>query len=586
MVANARLVPAAVQPPCGPPAVTDASPWRRAEARLALAVLLLAAATLTPAPPVGYEARVLALAWGLAHGRTWIDPDKDATVDRAWVPARGHHYTGGAPGLSVAVLPVAAATEPPLVDGAGRAALPARAGWLVVLAGAALPLAAFAVAARRAVRRATGCDEEAATAAAALAALGTFLLGLGGRLYPHALAAALLAGGLALGLRRREGEPGDEVPVSGRAWLAAGLCAGLAVACDYGVAPCALAVVALAALRGGARAAGAVVLGGLGPALLLGLYHQVCFGAPWRTAYDFHEEAGIRELMGTAAGYRLPRPSLVVALLAGPERGLLWTGPAALLGAVGLGVALRDARRAGDGARVRTLALAAGTATVVLLLNAARVHDWHAGTTWGPRYLTGALPFVALGLPAGLALLGRARAAVVAACVAVAAVGAVAGTWGPPRHLVELLAIRGPHAAGAAALVLGDARPSFAAALLSCAALTAAAPLAVWLVRPTARPRWLVAAALGPLVVGGLGLQGWTGGVAEVRGRERAAVERQVRREIEACDDPLQARRLAVVAGRLGPRVELDALERLTALDPGDASARARRDQLRRMLPR
>ena len=122
----------------------------RAERRLALAALLVAA-VLAWSGFQGYEHRIVALTRALLAGRLWIDPDAEATIDKAVDPATGHAYSGGPPGLAVAlVAPYAVLERLPLSEGSRRV-------WLVLL-GAGVPFALGAVAVRRAIRRADdGC---------------------------------------------------------------------------------------------------------------------------------------------------------------------------------------------------------------------------------------------------------------------------------------------------------------------------------------------------------------------------------------------------------------------------------------------
>lgn len=553
----------------------------RAERRLALAALLVAA-VLAWSGFQGYEHRVVALTRALLAGRLWIDPDAEATIDKAVDPATGHAYSGGPPGLAVAlVAPYAVLERLPISEEARRV-------WLVLL-GAGVPFALGAVAVRRAIRRAEpGAGPEAAQLAAAVYAFGTIALTFGARLYGHAASTALLAGALALALRPlpepaepapAEPEPDEPAPApeadafyapaaTPASWAVAGACAATAVTIDYGVVVPAAAIVALALWRGGRRAAGLAVAGTLPLVLLLGLYHWACFGAPWRTAYDLHADPEIAELMASGFGFRLPRPRLVLELLVGLHRGVLVTQPLVLVGAVGLFYARSRAGR-----------VALFTAVAVLLLNAARVHDWDAGTSFGSRYLCGALPFVALGLPRGLGALGPARPWVVGAGLVLAGLGPTT-MWGSAQTSFASLLLLGPRACGLCVLTLGvdpGTSPALTTTLLSAFGLAAAATTALFLVAPRA-PRGAVAAALlAPLLLGAPSLRTWTTEGKRAIDRGFARITRdQFARDIGRADTPARARRLVGIVGYLGdPDLAIAALEKLIQLAPDDELARS-----------
>jgi hypothetical protein len=531
---------------------------RRLEARLALAVFLVAAA-LAHTDPRDNENRTLDLVRALARGKLTIDAWAENTLDRAFVVgdrvpsaslelsgaapapilAGEHIYSGGAPGLAFALLPVHSVMRRVLPRDGPAATL------VLVLAGAALPLALGTVGVRRALLGA-GADEAVATTGALVHALATIALPFGTRLYAHALVVALIAWSLAALLPARRP-------------ALAGLLAGCAVACDYSAALPAGVLFLLSVERSGARGALAFLAGALPPAAGLGAYHAACFGSPWATPYDHRSDASTRELLATGAyGFSLPSPRILVELVAGERRGMLFTEPAALLGFVGLAASARTSRP-------RAFALAGALA--VLLANAARLRDWSAGFSFGPRYAASALPFLALGYPRGLELAGRAGKVVVAASAFLAFAGATTEwTFSVPGTLEELLWSGG-----------GELR-------------TVALAFALWAVAGALVPlrdRWTrLALGLIPLVA-------WTphGLVEFVRGpkalaRARAVIVRhEHERAIESARDAREARaRLAnveLVFGDRDPALVLEALDRVVELDPEDRERRDARDRLR-----
>lgn len=451
---------------------------RRVERRLA-GLLLVVAAALGHSFAQENEKRTLALLDALAAGRLAIDPSAPGMLDLSYVPppgpppapelvARGvapvttatragpgHYYAGGPPGLAFTLAPADAVVRR-VADG------PARVLLLTIL-GAGAPLALGTVLVRRAAL-ADGATPDAATLTAIAFATGTIALPFAARLYAHSLVVALLAGSLLLLLR-------DPTP---RRCALAGALAGWAVVCDYVAVLQTAALLGLAFARGGPRGGAAFALGGLPAAALLAAYHTACFGAPWSSPYLFRADPGTQQaLEGGSWGFTGPRPGLVVALLLGDERGVLLTQPVALVGLAGL---VDGARRRRPGA-----ALALGVVALTFLANASRAsNDWDAGHSYGARYAINALPFLALGLPRGLELLGRAGPWVLAGSALCAGLGAVSD-WG--RYVwtsVDFVWWLGPRARGLELLLLGPAPRELAAALVSAVGLAVLAALAAW----------------------------------------------------------------------------------------------------------
>ncbi len=488
------------------------------ERRLFAGVLVVAAALASPLRG-GSEKRTLDLAHALSHGRLSIDVEtRGATFDRALVPrespaalvalgtplprdvpfARGHVYSGGPPGHALALLPFYFVLD-------RLAPAPLR-DLLLVILGASVPLAFAAVFVRRAVERATGCTPGQAFASAAIFALGTTALPYGTRLFGHALALALLSGALALLLA--EGRP---------RYALAGFLAAASVVTDH-VLVLPAGALFLVALRAGGAAS--FVLGALPPAIVLGAYDQACFGSPFATAYDHRADPEVRALLGRGVkGFVAPSPWIFLELLAS-GRGLAATAPVALAGLAGLVAGARERPEA---------RLALAVALLVLLANASRALDWEGGWSYGARYSLAALPFLALGLPRGLALLGRARRPLVATSIFLAWVGATVD-WGFAQTLLgnlRELVILGPRARGVTALVLGTSpmAVSTGTALVSAFVLSVAFSVAHRILRRGTRGRAVPAiVALAPWVASiPFHVRHATGGDASVRAAFRAS---------------------------------------------------------------
>jgi hypothetical protein len=174
--------------------------------------------------------------------------------------------------------------------------------------------------------------------------------------------------------------------------LSAGALSGFAVVVNYTSILAVLLLGAFAATRFRAiRPLAFFALGGAPSALLLAGYHQISFGHPLHTANHFqpqmmNEEGRFLGMIGV--------PDLGVGwkLLFSMRHGLFFSSP--VLACAVVGFFLAWTRRAARGA----LVLCAGMSVVTWLLNAA-FNGWHGGSSFGPRYLIPALPFLALPLP-------------------------------------------------------------------------------------------------------------------------------------------------------------------------------------------
>ena len=177
----------------------------------------------------------------------------------------------------------------------------------------------------------------------------------------------------------------------------AGAAAGIAGLCFYICIPAA-AVLAVAARRKAWR----FIVAGLPFGALLAWYHTVCFGAPWRTSLETAQnftERGL--LLGLFRTYPT-RPALW-GLTFSEYRGLFFVSPVLLLAIVGLWrMRRRDA--------VIVLAVFA-----IFLLMVASFNGWEGGSSFGPRHILPAIPFLVLPLA-----FVRARWLVVPALVSVA----------------------------------------------------------------------------------------------------------------------------------------------------------------------
>jgi hypothetical protein len=187
-------------------------------------------------------------------------------------------------------------------------------------------------------------------------------------------------------------------------WM--GIALGVAVLSDYsgmllipGVAFALWIERRLSFRRLGFIAAGAAV-----PAALFAYYHWRCFGAPWVLANKFQNTGFVDLAEDRHALWGiiriLPKLDVIGELLVGKTRGLLFTQPwtLLLLGVLPFWFPWRKrAIRLGQIPRgVGWLALI--TFPMVVWMNAS-FGQWHGGATPGPRYLSVALPALALLIP-------------------------------------------------------------------------------------------------------------------------------------------------------------------------------------------
>ncbi|MGZ3337067.1 MAG: hypothetical protein ACXVBV_17210 [Isosphaeraceae bacterium] len=153
-------------------------------------------------------------------------------------------------------------------------------------------------------------------------------------------------------------------------------------------------------------------IGAAVPSLILLAYNMLAFGSPWEMGYFHHATARFAKVHNrqNPLGLRMPEPTLVVPLLWGEHRGLLFYAPILVLAFPGWLVLA--ARRRFDMAAV-SLAIAAAVFVVNL-----SYPEWTGGWSTGPRLLVPLLPFAMI--PVAAVLAGRGRWSYLAAWLATA----------------------------------------------------------------------------------------------------------------------------------------------------------------------
>jgi hypothetical protein len=319
----------------------------------------------------------------IAHGTPNIDRYAEQTCDL--VRYRGHYYAAKAPLLDFwsapwyLVLHAVGAVPRDRNVGLGypdaMVGVPLRAIWQIGLWAVVLPAVLLLFLVRRV---ADDVEPGTGTAVAALLGLGTLVLPFSTLLFAHVPATMLLFAAFAvLFLRRRP--------------LAAGLCAGLAVATDFPLAIPAVLIGLYAAARSPrARRVVEYALGGIVGLTPVWVYDTWAFGNPFHLGY-----AGTAG-QGAAGGWQntgffgqsAPSFHILVSLLLS-QRGLLVLTPVLVLAAAGGAVVWRRGLKAEAG-------LVATLVVVELIWNSARHPTEFALGGWvpGPRFLIPLLPFL------------------------------------------------------------------------------------------------------------------------------------------------------------------------------------------------
>jgi len=182
--------------------------------------------------------------------------------------------------------------------------------------------------------------------------------------------------------------------------LLAGIAAGIASLCFYVCIPAALVLAAFRVMPSGARHPPIqgiprsarndtllFILGGLPFAILLGWYHYICFGSPWR-----HSVTGSKQFTqeGLFLGVlRKPSGEALWGLTFSEYRGLFFISPILLFALVGAVVMIKKRTM------VRELAAIGAIFFIFLLVNAS-FNGWEGGFAFGPRYLMPAIPLLAI----------------------------------------------------------------------------------------------------------------------------------------------------------------------------------------------
>jgi hypothetical protein len=325
----------------------------------------------------------LALTQSIAlRGSVNIDPYWRLTIDRAF--ANGHWYSDKAPGVALLAVPVYEVIR--VEDAAHPPAHPTEVwnrkwhlwGIRVIVGGIAFLALTFLVG-----RVAEGFVTRAGAPVAVTFGLGTMAGSLAPTLFGHLQDALCLFGAFVIGSRARR--PRD--------WVWVGLLAGVGVLFEYPAALAAIPLLVYAAIRGGRRGVLWALAGGIPPAIVLGGYDWLAFGAPWRLSYRY--TSNVFTAGQTQGFFGIGTPTLHgIWTLTFDGHGLLLVSPVLFAAVAGLVVFWR---------RSRLEAAVAVAISVLFCVYTAGYFLPNGGTSPGPRFAAAALPFLFLGVPFALA---------------------------------------------------------------------------------------------------------------------------------------------------------------------------------------
>lgn len=324
------------------------------------------------------------------RGDARIDAYQALTIDQARFD--GHVYMDKAPGMTLLSLPALALANrvgppieyiPPTIYDARFEYLMTIRLRLAVAMVSAVVAALAALALHDLGYRLTG-NSSAALVASLGFALGTPVWGWSTTLFGHAPAAGLFV--IAVWALWRAGEARAM-----RFAAIGGAALGLAVLIEFEAALAGSVIAAWGAIRlwrTDRRAVAAAALAGLATLLVpFVTYNMIAFGTPFRLGYS--GVVGFAGMNEGLFGLTSPKPIVLLKILVGMRRGLLWVAPVLAPAAIGLWP-LAKAHRG-------LAVMLAAAALTVLLVNSAYVY-WDGGHSTGPRHSVPAIGLVAIGL--------------------------------------------------------------------------------------------------------------------------------------------------------------------------------------------
>lgn len=329
------------------------------------------------------EASRLDLAWSIALRHTLnIDAYHSNTIDKAFF--RGHYYCDKAPGLSFAAAPLIAAGRALFPD-ACRHPENRRARYFLILMLVAIPSALSLLMIVKMIEYLSGENNLFPVCAFAL---GTLAFPYSTLFYDHQFSAVLLVASFYLWF---QWETNGRKPGAAPAAIA-GAFAGYASISEYPAAVPAIFLIAFWFFSSKNRTQRiCLALGMLAPFILLAAYNTAAFGHPLRIGYLFESNTWFRTEMNRGiGGVTYPKLSVLARLLFAPHRGLFWGQPFLLLAVPGAVALWRP------GGIPRRICIMASLFVLFRIFINASYYEPYGGYSPGPRFLVGALPFLAV----------------------------------------------------------------------------------------------------------------------------------------------------------------------------------------------
>lgn len=324
------------------------------------------------------------------RGDARIDAYQALTIDKAEFD--GHVYMDKAPGMTLLSLPAMALADkigppieyipPTLYDARFEHLMTIRLRLAVAMVSAVITALA-ALAMHDLGLRLTGSASGALVASLGFA-LGTPVWGWSTTLFGHAPAAGLFVIAVWASWRAGEGHAMRFATIGGAAL-------GLAVLIEFEAVLAGSVIAIWGALRlwrADRRAVGVAATAGLVTLLVPFMtYNLIAFGTPFRLGYQ--GVVGFAGMDEGLFGLTSPKPMVLLKILVGMRRGLIWVAPVLVPAGIGLWLL---------GRKHRGLALILATAALtVLLVNSAYVY-WDGGHSTGPRHSVPAIGLIAIGL--------------------------------------------------------------------------------------------------------------------------------------------------------------------------------------------
>jgi hypothetical protein len=332
------------------------------------------------------------------HHHLWIDaripdPGRMHSLDVSVAPSR-HVYPNKSPGLSFLAVPIYAAARL-----FGHPSLRVST-WLFRVSTVTLPALLFLPFFLGMARR-FAPDERACRTALVAYALGSPALVYSLLFISHQLAAVCVGGSFlaTVALARRETTRPFLVA------LLAGFLAGVSVVVEYQsvLTILIISIYFIVRVPNRVRAVGVGLLGALPPAAILGVYHKLAFGSPFKSGYSFAVESTLHR---GVLGFVGPSAICFWTTLFAPSNGLFTLVPWVLFAVVGAIAVARD-REARARCGAEAVVCVAVFAVNVAFLSSLDPYMSRGGWSVGPRYLTATLPFVAWLAAAGFRAVER-----------------------------------------------------------------------------------------------------------------------------------------------------------------------------------